>query len=139
MRAKTTSFFTSNTSSSLLYFFRMLDFITSTFSSQNVRQRGIVVDCWQYTCSYEILRWFVNHHINIEVSYLSQIYFSLKLSFTVRNVCGLISITRPSLNQTKDNSFSFHVFYRLWHIGSFIHSSLDIIYGFALDASESRL
>ena len=32
------------------------------------RQRGIVVDCRQYIYSYEILKCFVNHHINIKVS-----------------------------------------------------------------------
>ena len=30
-------------------------------------------------------------------------------------------------------------FYRLWHIRSFIHPSLDIIYRLSLDASENRL
>ena len=60
----------------------------------------------------------------------------------MRNVCGLSWITCPRLNQTKNgnNSLSDHfLFYRLWHITSFIHSSLDIIYGFRIDASKNRL
>ena len=35
-------------------------------SSQNVRKSGIVVDSWQYTNFFEILKWFVNHYINIK-------------------------------------------------------------------------
>ena len=37
------------------------------FSSQNIRQSGIVVDCWQYTYSYEILKWFVNQRVKSRI------------------------------------------------------------------------
>ena len=47
------------------------------FSSQNDPQRGIAAECWQYTYSYEILKWFVNHHINIKV--LISNFFQLEI------------------------------------------------------------
>ena len=114
--------------------------IPSTFSSQNIRQSGIVVDCWQYTYSYEIWKWFVNQRVKsrIDLEFLS----TRKLSFTVRNICGITSITCSKLKETKseNNSFSDHLFfYRPWDIRSFIHPPLDIVYGFRLDASENRL
>ena len=40
----------------------------------------------------------------------------------------------------KKSNISDHLhFYRLWHIRSFIHSSLGIVYDFRLNASKSRL
>ena len=40
----------------------------------------------------------------------------------------------------KKCNLSDHLFfYRLWHIRSFIHSSLDIVYDLRLDASKNRL
>ena len=33
------------------------------FSNQNVLQRGIAVDCWQYIYPYEIWKWFVKRLI----------------------------------------------------------------------------
>ena len=116
--------------------------ISSTFSSQNIHQLGIVVDCWQFTYSYEILKRFVNHHINTKVWCWSQISFSEKLIFAVRNVCGLTLNMCPRVKQVKSesNSFSDHLlFHRPSHIRSPIHQSLEIIYGFCLDARENRL
>ena len=62
--------------------------------------------------------------------------------FAVRNVYALTLITCPRFKQTKsenDNLSDHLFFYRLWHVRSFIHPSLDINYGFRLDASEKRL
>ena len=84
-------------------------------------------DCWQFTYSYQILKRLVIHHINIKVSCWSQISFSQKLSFTVRNVCALTLMTCPKLKQIKNenNGLPDHLFfYILWYIRSFIHPSL---------------
>ena len=65
-----------------------------------------------------------------------------KLDFTVRNFCALTFTTCSRLKQIKSwiNSLLDHLFfYRLWHIRSFIHPSLDIIYGFRLNARKIRL
>ena len=65
-----------------------------------------------------------------------------KLTFFARNVCGITFITGPRLKQTtsENNRLPRHLFfYRLWHIISFIHESLGIIYGFRLDSIKYRL
>ena len=91
MKAKTTSLRTPDISFSSRFIssgFSTIH-ILSTFSSHNVRELGIVFVCWQFTYSYEILKRFVNRHINVKVSRWSQIYFSYKSSFIVRNACAL--------------------------------------------------
>ena len=47
------------------------------FSSHNDPQLGIAAECWNYTFSYEILKWFVNHHINTTV--LISNFFQLQI------------------------------------------------------------
>ena len=105
--------------------------IFSKFSSQNVPQSRIAVDCWQYP--YEILKWFVNHLINVKV--LISNFFQLQIEHLL-----WLHIQRWSKQKLKIVVFHCHLFfYRLWHVKSSIHASLDIIYGFCPDASESRL
>ena len=49
------------------------------FSNQNVPQRGIAANCWQY--SFEILKWFVSHHINIIVLISNFFQLEIKLYY----------------------------------------------------------
>ena len=102
-------------------------------------KREIVVDCWQCTYSYEIIKWYVNFHINLNISFWSQISFSYTLNFNVSNLCAPTLITWPKLmskhEQTKsykNNSLTNHIFsYRLWlayRIFLFTH----LIYSFRL-------
>lgn len=85
-------------------------------------KREIVVDCWQCTYSYEIIKWYVNFHINLNISFWSQISFSYTLSFNASNLCAPTLITWPKLmskhEQTKsykNNSLTDHIFsYRIW-------------------------
>ena len=141
MKAKISSFLTCGTNSSFPDFFRMLDnsyylklecsstcgfswLLTVYFFLWNLK----MVCKWPYKCK--------------RLKYWYQISFSEKLRFTMRTVCRLTWITSPMLKQTKskNNSLSDHLFfYRLWYIRSYIHSSLDIIYGFSPDASKNRL
>ena len=112
--------------------------IFSTFSSQNVSQRGIAVDCWQY--SYEILRWFVNHLTNIKV--LISNFFQLQIELYCEKCLYLLWLHVQGWSKQKVKIIVFHChlfFYRLWHVRSSIHPSLDIIYGFCPDATENRL
>ena len=102
-------------------------------------KREIVVGCWQCTYSYEIIKWYVNFHINLNISFWSQISFSYTLNFNVSNLCAPTLITWPKLmskhEQTKsykNNSLTDHIFsYRLWlayRIFLFTH----LIYSFRL-------
>ena len=102
-------------------------------------KREIVVGCWQCTYSYEIIKWYVNFHINLNISFWSQISFSYTLNFNVSNLCAPTLITWPKLmskhEQTKsykNNSLTNHIFsYRLWlayRIFLFTH----LIYSFRL-------
>ena len=90
MKTKINSFLTSDTSSSFPHFFRMLD---NSYSLKVLKSEcSSTWDCnWLLTVYLFLwnLKWSVNHHINIKVSYWSQVSFSKKLSFTVRNICGL--------------------------------------------------
>ena len=112
------------------------------FSCRNVRQLGIVVDCWQFTSSYEIFKTVFKSPYKDKSLVLISNFFQLEIELTVRNVFGLTLMTCPGLKQIKseNNSLSNHLrLYRLGHIRSFIHPSLGIIYGFRLDASETML
>ena len=90
MKTKINSFLTSDTSSSFPHFFRMLD---NSYSLKVLKSEcSSTWDCnWLLTVYLFLwnLKWSVNHHINIKVSYWSQVSFSKKLSFTVINICGL--------------------------------------------------
>ena len=93
-----------------------------------------------------IMNLFSNLSLKITSSYSIKIDIEIekieKLTSFVRNVCGITFITGPRLKQTKseDNRLPRPLFfYRLWHIISFIHESLGIIYGFRLDSSKYRL
>ena len=71
--------------------------IFSTFSSQNVPQRGIAVDCWQYC--YEILRWFVNHLTNIKV--LISNFFQLQIELYCEKCLYLLWLHVQGWNKQK--------------------------------------
>ena len=115
-------------------------FIPSTFSSQNIFQSNVLVDCWQYLCSYKLLKQFVNPYKG-ESLVLILNFFQVETDFYCEKHLHTDLITWPRLSQAKSesNSLPDHLFfYRLWHIKSFIRPSLDIIYGFCLDTRESR-
>ena len=57
----------------------------------------------------------------------------------MRNVCRLLTrldgVSEVEVNKSENNSFSDHMgVYRLWHIRSFIYTTLDIINGLRIDA-----
>ena len=125
-------------SSVLLYSGRQTILIFSTFSSQNVPQRGIVANYLQY--SSEILKWLVDHHINIKVLILN--FFQLEIDIYCQKCLStqFDYMSKVEASKNENNSFSLlSVFYRLWTVRSFAHPSLIIIYGFCPDAIENRL
>ena len=68
-------------------------------------------------------------------------FFQVETDFYCEKHLHTDLITWPRLNQAKSesNSLPDHLFfYRLWHIKSFIRPSLDIIYGFCLDAKHVK-
>ena len=93
-----------------------------------------------------IMNLFSDLSLKIRSSYSIKIEIEIekieKLTYFVRNVCGITFITGPRLKQMKseNNRLPRHLFfYRLWHIRPFIHESLGIIYGFRLDSSKYML
>ena len=96
----------------------------------------VEVDSWLYIYSDEILKWFVNHHINI---FWFQIYLYF-LSF--RNWTLLWKTSADWLKSfawgwsknIKINSFTDHLLFFTLSL-----LSLDVIYGFCLDASENKI
>ena len=140
VKAKITSFFTSDTSSSLLHFFRMLD---SSYSLNVLKS-----ECWStWHCSWIFtvylfllnLKWFVIHHINPYKScLLISNFFQLKIKKSFCTHFHPVSEVKAN-KKWKWYSPDHMCFYKVWHIRSFIHPSLDVIYDFCLDASENRL
>ena len=128
MNAKITSFLTFNTSSSLPHLFWML----GNSYSLNILKLSMW-DCGWLLTVYLFLKWFASHHINIKVLYWTQI-------FSARNRALLWEPFTDSLGEAIAKIIVFQImfFYRLWHIRSFIHTSVEITYGFRVDASENR-
>ena len=103
-----------------------------------------VYQCQQFIII--IMDLFPDLSLKIRSSYSIKIEIEIekiaKLTYFVRNVCGITFITGPRLKQRKSENNRiprYLFFYRLWHIRSFIHESLGIIYGFRLDSSKYRL
>ena len=72
---------------------------------------------------------------------LISIFLQLEIEFYFENVCTHIGhVTKVKAGKYENNRPLEHLFfYRLWHMRSFIHFSLNIIYGFHLDTSMYRL
>ena len=71
---------------------------------------------------------------SVLISNFFQLYYEKRLRTHLDHVSEVLKQTKSENDSLSDHLF----FYRLWHIRSFIHLSLDIIDGFRIDASESR-
>ena len=115
----------------------------------NARMQIIVAVSAVYQCPQFIviiLNLFLDLSLKIRCCYSIKIEIDIekieKMTFFVRNVCGITFMTGPRLKQTKgeNNWLPHHLFfYRLWDIRSFIHETLSIISGFHFDSSRYRL
>ena len=115
MKPKITSFLASDTNSSLPHLFSMSNnfYSLDTFKPEC----SSTWDCsWLLTVCFFLwnLRMVYKSPYKYKVSYWSQIPFSWKLSFTVRNVRGLTWIPCLRLKQTKSENNSLSDL--LWHI-----------------------
>ena len=143
MKAKIISFLTSDTSSSLSNFLRMLD---NSYSHNVLKSACLSTWHCSWLLTVYLFSWNLKMICKLPYKYKSLVLISnfiqLEIFFTIRNVCALTLITGPRLNEAKseNNSLLGHLFFhRLWYIRCFILPSLDIIYGFRLDASESKI
>ena len=129
----------SDTNSSLPHFVGMLDHSNSL----NVL-KSECLSTWDCSWLFTVYLFFINlkmvckslykYKSSVLISNFFQLYYEKRLCTHLDHVSEVLKQTKGENDSLSDHLF----FYRLWHIRSFIHLSLDIIDGFRIDASGSR-